>query len=412
MIKGADTVIIGGGVVGASIAYHLAKRGMTDVLIIERERQQGMGSTGKATGGVRAQFETDININMSLYSIDFFENWDHYSGYDPKGYLFFATTDDEFQYLRRNVEKQRSLGVRGVELLDQKSVKKILPLMNCNDITGGTFGSRDGFIDPFSVMEGFTTEAVGRGVRIEFGTKALAIDAEAGEVRGVLTDRGRIDCRNVVLCAGAWAKVLSATAGINLPIEPMRRQIVWARSEIPLPPDLPMVIDLGSGFHFRPAKDFGSAVTSTSPSSRGFSRFFKAKGRRDNDQRFDVMFAYPDRDEAPSFNTEFDETFIGKVYEKARYRAPFLYETTPVREKCRAGLYENTPDRHAILGACDVRGLYFANGFSGHGVMHSPATGRALSEIVLDGKSSFLDVSSLSIDRFAKDELLHETGFI
>jgi sarcosine oxidase subunit beta len=125
-----------------------------------------------------------------------------------------------------------------------------------------------------------------------------------------------------------------------------------------------------------------------------------------------VLFAYPDSDSGPSIRTDFEDSFIDKVYERAKLRADFLFESEVVRAKCRAGLYENTPDHHAILGGCDVGGLYFANGFSGHGVMHSPATGRALSEIILDGRASFLDVSCLSLDRFAKGELLHETAFI
>ena len=124
------------------------------------------------------------------------------------------------------------------------------------------------------------------------------------------------------------------------------------------------------------------------------------------------MFAYPDADEAPNFDTNFDESFIAKVYKIAKHRAPFLAETEVVREKCRAGLYENTPDHHAILGGCSIAGLYFANGFSGHGVMHSPASGRAIAEIILDGKANFLDVSCLSLERFATGKLLHETAFI
>jgi sarcosine oxidase subunit beta len=187
-----------------------------------------------------------------------------------------------------------------------------------------------------------------------------------------------------VICSGAWARDLAITAEIDLPVEPQKRQIVWAKSEKEFQKNLPMVIDLGSGFHFRPAKD--------SPD--------------------EILFAYPDIEQEPSFDTDFDASFIEKVYERARHRAPFLYETEVVREKCRAGLYENTPDHHAILGGCETEGLYFANGFSGHGVMHSPATGRALAEIILDGKASFLDVSCLSLARFEKGELLHETAFI
>jgi len=384
-MKTAQTVIIGGGVVGASIAYHLTQRGAKDVLILEREPVQGLGSTGKATGGVRAQFETDINIRMSLYSIDFFRNWDFDCGYEPRGYLFFATTEEQLAYIKKNVERQRELGVHGVETVDRDAIREIVPGMISDDITGGSFGALDGFIDPLAVMDGFTRGAVERGAAIYFGQEVSCINVQHGKVLSVTTTEGeQIKCENVVLCSGAWAKGLAATAGIELPVEPLRRQIVWATSHTALPKGLPMVIDLGSGFHFRPARN----------------------------SETDVLFAYPDCEETPSFATEFDDEFIAKVYERAKARAPFLYETEVVREKCRAGLYENTPDHHAILGGCEVEGLYLANGFSGHGVMHSPATGRALSEIILDGRSSFLDVSCLSIERFAKGELLHETAFI
>lgn len=380
----AEIVIIGGGVVGASVAYHLAMRGAKDVLILEREAAQGLGSTGKATGGVRAQFETEINIKMSLYSLDFFGNWDFDCGYEPRGYLFFATGDAQFEYLKRNVRFQKALGVKDVEIVDTREISEIVKGLNCEDIRGGSFGGRDGFINPLGVMEGFTRKALDGGAKVEFDSKAFSIETENGRVKAVETNRGRIECEKVVVCSGAWARDLAKTAGIDLPVEPQKRQIVWAKSEKAFQPNLPMVIDLGSGFHFRPAKD--------SPD--------------------EILFAYPDRDEKSSFDTNFDASFIEKVYERARHRAPFLCETKVVVEKCRAGLYENTPDHHAILGGCETEGLYFANGFSGHGVMHSPATGRALSEIILDGKASFLDVSCLELERFAKGELLHETAFI
>ena len=165
-----------------------------------------------------------------------------------------------------------------------------------------------------------------------------------------------------------------------------------------------MVIDIGTGFHFRPAKDFRAQRSrgSNNPDAIAHSSDF---GR-------EVLFAYPDPNEPSSICTDFEDSFIDKVYKRAKLRADFLFESKVVREKCRAGLYENTPDHHAILGGCGIDGLYFANGFSGHGVMHSPATGRALAEIILDGKATFLDVSCLSLERFAKGELLHETAFI
>ena len=388
----SEIVVVGGGVVGASVAYHLTERGAREVLILERAAGQGFGSTGKATGGVRAQFETEINIKMSLYSLAFFKNWEFDCGYEPRGYLFFATDDRQMDYLRRNVETQKKFGVKNVRLVDAPEIAEICPILNVSDMTGGSFGGDDGFINPLAVMRGFTSKALENGARIEFDCRAVSIETAGGRVTALLTEKGRIECEKLVICTGAWARELANTAEVDLPVEPQRRQIVWAKASRALPENTPMVIDLGSGFHFRPARDFVDPTA--------------------NSDNTEVLFAYPDPDERSSFKTDFDETFIEKVYERARLRAPFLYETAPVREKCRAGLYENTPDHHAILGGCAVEGLYFANGFSGHGVMHSPATGRALAEIMLDGRATFLDVSCLSLERFAKGALLYETAFI
>ncbi len=386
-----EIAIVGGGVVGASVAYHLTQCGCRDVLVLEREDSLGLGSTGKATGGVRAQFETDININLSLYSLDFFRDWDFDCEYEPRGYLFLATNASHLEYLKRTGERQHELGYREVEIVDRETIASMVRGLNCDDIVGGSFGRRDGFINPLAVLEGFMVEAATNGARVKTGTFVRSIEVQKGRVIGLRTSEGKLECDNVVVCSGAWAKNLAATAGIDLPVEPQRRQIVWARATEPLSSDLPMVIDISNGFHFRPARDFHTAAAADSR---------------------DVLFAFPDPDEPPGFSTDFDESFIEKVAEKAAHRAAFLNGASIVYEKCRAGLYENTPDHHAILGGCEVDGLYFANGFSGHGVMHSPATGRALSEIILDGNASFLDVSCLHIDRFAKGELLHETAFI
>lgn len=387
-MKKAEVVIIGGGVVGASVAYHLTECGVTDILILEREAQQGLGSTGKATGGVRAQFETEINIRMSLYSIEFLSYFKQETGidagYEPRGYLFLAGNDRQLDYLKNNVTRQKSLGLWNVDIIDPQAIARRVPGINIDDIVGGSFCSGDGFIDPLAVMAGFTKVATDRGAKVISGVEVTAIKTENGKAVAVETSEGEIFADSIVLCSGAWAKEIAATAGIDLPVEPLRRQIIWARSQTELPVGLPMVIDLNDGFHFRPAKN----------------------------SRHELLFAYPDPDEPYSIQTDFDPAFIDKVLPKAKHRAPFLAETEIVPEKCRAGLYEMTPDHHAILGGCEVEGLYFANGFSGHGVMHSPATGRALAEIIVDGKASFMDVSSLSIERFTKGELLHETAFI
>lgn len=380
----AGIAIIGGGVVGASIAYHLAERGFRDIVLLEKGGEQGLGSTGKATGGVRSQFGTEINIRMSQYSINFFREFDYDCGYEPRGYLFFATTEKEVSYLKENVCLQKKLGVGDVEMVGSEAIRGIVPGMNCDDILGGSFCASDGFIDPMAVMRGFSEKARDNGAGIELGAEVFSIDAPGGKLKGLVTGRGYLECEKAILCTGAWAKILAKTAGVELPVEPLRRQIVWARSRRLLPEKLPMVIDIGSGFHFRPAK--GS--------------------------REEMLFAFPDRNEESGFKMDFEDSFIPKVAEKARQRASFLAEAEIIREKCRAGLYEITPDQHAVLGECGVEGLYLANGFSGHGVMHSPATGRALAEIILDGEASFMDVSPLCIDRFASGKLLHENAYI
>jgi sarcosine oxidase subunit beta len=396
-MNSAEIVIIGGGVVGASVAYHLTERGMRDVVILEREQMLGLGSTGKATGGIRAQFETDINIKLSLYSLDFFRDWDFDCEYEPQGYLFLATEGRHLEYLKRTGTRQRELGYDDVEMVDTNTIADLVPGLNYDDILGGSFGPRDGFINPLAVLEGFATTAALRGMRVVNDVTVREIAVEKGRVIGVRTSDGLLECDRVVMCAGAWAQHIAATVGVELPVEPQRRQIVWARAPKSLPDDLPMVIDMANGFHFRPARDFAFK----GPDSE-ISAFAD----------HDVLFAYPDPDEPASFSTDFDEAFLDKIGEKAAHRAPFLNGAKIIYEKCRAGLYENTPDHHAILGGCEIEGLYFANGFSGHGVMHSPATGRALAEIIIDGKASFLDVSCLSNERFAKGELLHETAFI
>jgi sarcosine oxidase subunit beta len=387
-MRPAQFIIIGGGVVGASVAHHLAERGAEDIIILEREPLLGLGSTGKATGGARAQFETEINIRMSLYSLDYFSHFTETTGincgYEPRGYLFLATDEAQLEYLKNNAARQRALGLSDVEIVDTKTIGAMIDGLNVSDIVGGSFCPRDGFIDPLAVMKGFGKKAVENGAQLLTGFQVTGIKTENDKVTGVQTDKGKISAETVICCSGAWAKDIASTAGIDLPVTPLRRQIIWARATRDFPADLPMVIDLSDGFHFRPAKN----------------------------SRQELLFAWPDPAELPSYKTDFDPAFIEKVLPKAKHRAPFLDGAEILLDKCRAGLYEMTPDHHAILGGCDVEGLYFAAGFSGHGVMHSPATGRALAEMILYGGSEFLDVSSLSLGRFDRGELIRETAFI
>ena len=389
MTETADVVIVGSGIVGSSVAYHLAEQGCTNVLVIEREAHQGKGSTGKSMGGVRAQFATPVNIQMSRYSIDFFSKFDevvgHPADYRAHGYLFCATTDRHLNYLKSNREKQLELGVKDVQLVTRDDVVSLVPQLRVDDIIGGTFCPTDGFVDPHSVMMGFMLKARERGVRLWLDTEVSGINVEAGtpaRIRGVQTSRGFVSCPTVVNAAGAWAARLANMAGSKLPVEPLRRQLVPTEPFDGLPKRFPMVIDMSTGFHFRR----------------------EGKG---------ILLAWNDPDEQPGFKSDFDTSFIEKILTRAAARVPALADAEVNPRRAWAGLYEMTPDHHAIIGpAPEVEGLYFVNGFSGHGVMHSPASGRVTADLILHGRTEIIDADCLSVERFASGHLLEETAIL
>ena len=425
----ADVVIIGSGIVGSSVAYHLAQAGCTNVLVVEREAHQGKGSTGKSMGGVRAQFSTPVNIQMSRYSIDFFSKFDevvgHPADYRAHGYLFCATNENHLAYLKANRKRQNDLGVTNVEWVSPEDIVKMVPQLRMDDILGGTFCPTDGFVDPHSVMMGFMLNARACGARLWLDTQVTGIEIEAGSsanvnagsadvssaparynladeidselagkaepfrtserqsrVMGVMTSRGFISTRVVVNAAGAWAAEVARMAGAELPVEPLRRQLVPTEPFDQLPKRFPMVIDMSTGFHFRR----------------------EGKG---------ILLAWNDPEETPGFKTEFDSSFVEKILTHAASRVPCLAEAEVNPRRAWAGLYEMTPDHHAIIGpAPNVEGLYFVNGFSGHGVMHSPASGRIAADLVLQGHSDLIDARQLGVDRFREGKLLEETAVI
>src|SRR5580698_2084473 len=218
MATTADVVIIGAGIVGSSIAFHLTEAGCKNVLIVERETRQGLGSTGKSMGGVRAQFATDVNIRMSIYSIPFFARFEeatgHPSGYKPHGYLFMATNERHMNYLRKNGVRQKALGLENIELLSPDAIRKVLPQLRSDDIIGGSFCPTDGFVDPESVMTGFMARAIERGAELWRGTQVTGISTGHGAVSGVLTSQGEVSAPVVVNAAGPWAAGVASMAGV------------------------------------------------------------------------------------------------------------------------------------------------------------------------------------------------------
>src|SRR5580700_6149606 len=227
MSETADVVIIGGGIVGSSVAWHLTAAGCRNVLVIERESQQGLGSTGKSMGGVRAQFATAVNIRMSLYSIPIFAAFEDLTGrpseYKSHGYQFVATAPAHLEYLRRNFDRQVALGLKQVEMLSREEIVRRVPQLRSDDILGGSFCSTDGFVDPYSVMKGFMAAAEEWGAKLWRDVSVTGIDVDRKGIASVESTQGSIATRTVVNAAGAWSAGIASMAGINLPVEPLRR---------------------------------------------------------------------------------------------------------------------------------------------------------------------------------------------
>lgn len=387
MSESFDVVIVGAGVVGASIAYHLVEAGCTNILLLERESHQGKGSTGKSMGGVRAQFSTELNIRLSMFSIDFFKTYDerlgHPSGYRPQGYLFLATNQKHLDYLQTTFELQRAAGLDAVRQLTRDEIAEMVPQIRSDDILGGNFCNTDGFVDPYSLMNGFTSYALERGVKIRRDCEVTGIERDAQGVSGVVTTKGTVSTRVVVNAAGAWSAQIAKMIGADLPVEPLRRMLVPTEPTDLIPHTAPMVVDMSTGFHFRP-------------------------------EGAGILLAWNDATETPGYKTNFDPAFIEKILTRAVERLPGLEEVPVNPRRAWAGLYEMTPDHYPVLGPDpNVKGFYYANGFSGHGVMHSPASGRITADYITKGHTEVIpNAEVLGISRFAEGKLLHELAVL
>ena len=378
----ADVVVVGAGVIGASVAYHLAARGCTNVVVLDRSDWPGSGSTGRATGGFRAQYATDVNVRLSLLSreklLRFPDEIGADPGYVPAGYLFLAASDKQLALLRSAIEVQRAAGLDASREVSADEAASCNPKARLDGVAGGTFCPIDGFIRPMAILEGYAAAAARLGARFRFGEAVRGFETDGrGRITSVLASGGRVDAGAVVNAAGAWAGAVAELLGASVPVRPARRQVAVTVACDALPPDMPLTVYLEDGFHLR-VRD----------------------GR--------VLLLWPvDTDREDPFDTSFEHSWLDGVVGRARSRFPCLANVDVDRDACWTGLYEMSPDCHAILGrAPGFENLFLANGSSGHGVMHSPALGQLLAEIVLDGRATSLDVRALRPTRFDEGALL------
>ncbi|HHN94432.1 MAG TPA: FAD-binding oxidoreductase [Anaerolineae bacterium] len=381
--KTAEVIIIGGGVMGVSTAYHLALKGCRDILLLEREPFFGMQATGKCAGGIRYQFGTEINVRLSQLSLPMLDRFEEELGQPIDlrycGYLFLLTRAEDVAVFRENVAMQHRLGVE-TEWLTPEEIGERVPLLNLDGVLAGTFHAGDGLADPNGVVQGYVSGARRLGARLLNDVTVTDILTEGGRVRGVVTDQGEVAAPVVVNAAGPWAGEVGRMAGVDIPVEPVRRQIVVTGPLPGIPDDFPFVIDFAR------------------------SLYFHREGRG-------LLTGMSNPDEPVGFDQSVDTDWELTHLEAAMERLPVLEQATLASHW--AGLYENSPDAHPILGRIpELEGFYCIGGFSGHGFQHGPACGLLLAEEILDGQAHTLDISPLHIDRFREGRLLVEYNVV
>ncbi len=384
MRNSAECVIIGGGIIGASIAFHLAKMDMKNIVILEKEMFMGAGATGKCAGGIRAQFSSEINVKISLLSEDLFERFSEDTGeegiFDQVGYCFLVTNPDHEEIFRKHMQMQKDIGAP-VEWLDKEAIGDLAPNVKMDDVIGGTFCKKDGIGDPHVFTQGYISAARKLGVEIYEETKATGIEKNGDKVSAVVTDKGAISTPLVINCAGPHAREIGEMVGVDIPVLPYKRQISTTSPLSWIPSHFPMVVDIESGLYFH--KESGG-----------------------------LLLGWADKNMPSGFDESLDPEYTDEILMRALDRIPILEEAGIATSW--AGLYETTPDHHAILGKVpQVEGFICANGFSGHGFMHAPGVGQLIAELVVKGEPS-IDLSPLSITRFAeeKEEIKEEQTVI
>jgi len=380
--KTADVIIVGGGVMGASTAFYLSERGVPKTILLDKEELFGQGATGRCAGGVRYQFATEVNIKLSLESLPILErfkaNFGQTIDYKQVGYLFLLTDPDSVKQFQENVKLQHSLGVE-TEWLSGDEVRLRFPMMNLEDVIAATNHAKDGVVDPNGVVMGYINSSRRLGAKAFNNIEVIDIQIESGRVTGVQTNEGFISSPVVVNAAGPWAGVVGKMAGISIPIQPLRRQWLTTTRLPNLPENFPFMIDFSQSLYFHPEGE-GLLTGMSNP------------------------------DEEIGFDQNIDPDWELTHIQSAIERFPMLEQAG--LSSHMAGLYELTSDAHPIISNTSIEGFYVVAGFSGHGFMHGPAAGKCISEIILDGNSSTVDVSMLDLDRFKENRLIYEYNVV
>lgn len=376
----ADVVIVGGGAIGASAAFHLAEAGVR-VVLVEKD-EIASGSTSKSAGGVRAQFSHPTNIALGSRSLEAFERFGERPGgnidLQQHGYLFLLDDADDLKTFSASVELQNSMGVPS-RIIDTDEIARLCPLVNTEGLIGGAFSPSDGHCTPEAVAQGYATGARNHGAVIRRNCAVTGIEHRDGAVSGVVTDGGTIKASSVVCAAGAWSAAIGQMAGVDLPVTPIRRQVVVTEAMTDRPADLPMTIDYSRSFYFHT----------------------EGPG---------LLVGMSDPDEEPGFHFSRTDRWNDLVADAMQTRAPAL--TSLGITSGWAGVYEVTPDNNAVIGrSTDVPGFFYATGFSGHGFLQSPAVGEVIRDLYL-GRERDIDVSSFTADRFAHASTLGERNLI
>jgi sarcosine oxidase subunit beta len=375
-VRKAEVAIVGGGIIGASIAYHLAARGVSGVVVFEREEELGTGSTAKCAGGVRLQFSTAANVEMSRLSIAALKRFEEELGqpvdFKQNGYLFALTTEDHLAAFRQNAEKQQALGVP-VEVITPEEARRIVPELWIEDLVGATFCHEDGIANPHAIVQGYARGARRWGATFSKGAEVTAMEVVSKRVISVTAGGERWEVGRVVNAAGPWAKRVGTMAGVTIPVEPVRRQYFITKPLEWIPDTFPLLIDWGTGVYMH--KESGGMLVGES-----------------------------DQNEPPSFQQQVDWDFVALMSEHAIARVPRLEEADIATGV--AGLYEVSPDHNAILGPVPgIENFFCANGFSGHGMQHAPAVGLVIAELLTEGRASSVDLAPYAIERFRSGSL-------